>query len=75
MPRVFLLGAVALGLRATGTAPWLQRTAVVIMVLSIVGSATVVSGALFPFLALSTLGFELWVGALAVHWLRDGRRG
>jgi hypothetical protein len=73
LPRVFFLGALALGLRAAGKAVWLQRTAVVIIVLSLVGSATVVSGALFPFLALSTLGYELWVGALAWHWLRDGR--
>ena len=32
---------------------------------------TVVSGALFPLLALGTLGFELWLGALAIHWLRE----
>jgi hypothetical protein len=74
LPRLFFVGALALGLRAAGTAPWLQRTAVVILVLSLVGSATVVTGALFPVLALSTLGYELWVGALAFHWLRD-RRG
>jgi hypothetical protein len=46
------------------------RTAVVVLVLSLAGSATLVSGALFPLLALSTLGYELWVGALAWHWLR-----
>jgi len=40
-------------------------------VLSAVGTATVVTGAMFPLLALGTLGFELWVGALAVHWLRE----
>jgi hypothetical protein len=43
----------------------------VILVLSVVGSATVLAEALFPVLALSTLGFELWVGALAIHWLRN----
>jgi hypothetical protein len=74
LPRVFLVGALALGLRATGRSPWLQRTAVVIIVVSLVGSATLVSGALFPLLALSTLAYELWVGALAIHWLRDNRR-
>jgi hypothetical protein len=74
LPRVFFLGALALGLRAAGKAPWLQRTAVVIMVVSLVGSATVVTDAVFPLLALGTLGYELWVGALAVHWLRDSRR-
>ncbi|MDG6107363.1 hypothetical protein Daura_50135 [Dactylosporangium aurantiacum] len=71
--RVFFIGAIALGLRATGTAPWLVRSAGVLILLSLFGSATVVSGAMFPLLALSTLGYELWVGALAWHWLRDGR--
>jgi hypothetical protein len=33
-------------------------------------SATLLTGALFPVLALSTLGYELWVAALAWHWLR-----
>jgi len=68
--RVFFVGSIALALRATGRAPWLVRTAVVVLVLSLAGSATLVSGALFPLLALSTLGYELWVGALAWHWLR-----
>ena len=73
LPRLFLVGALLLGLRAAGTAPWLQRTAVVILVLSLVGTATVLTGALFPVLALSTLGYELWIGALAWHWLRERR--
>ena len=42
-----------------------------IMVLSLAGSATLLSGALFPLLAVSTLAYEVWVGALAWHWLRD----
>src|SRR3954454_14650056 len=70
LPRLFFVGAIALGLRATGSAPWLQRTEVVVLAVSLVGSATVVAGALFPLLALGTLGYELWVGALAIHWLR-----
>jgi hypothetical protein len=74
LPRLFLVGALVLGLRATGTAPWLQRAGVVILVLSMVGSATLLAGALFPLLALSTLAYELWIGALAWHWLRDDRR-
>ena len=53
-----------------GTAPRLQRLGLVLVPLSLVGSATLISGALFPFLALSTLGYELWVGAVAWHWLR-----
>jgi hypothetical protein len=75
LPRIFFVGALALGLRAAGTGPWLQRTALVIVVVSLAGSATLVSGALFPLLALSTLGYELWVGILAWHWLREARRG
>lgn len=71
LPRLLFVGAIALGLRSSGTAPWLQRTAVVVLVLGLVGSATVVTGAVFPVLALGTLAYELWVGALAVHWLRD----
>jgi hypothetical protein len=27
----------------------------------------------FPVLALSTIGYELWVGAVAWHWLRSSR--
>jgi hypothetical protein len=75
LPRLFFVGAIALGLRATGSAPWLQRTAVVVLVLSLAGSATLVAGAVFPVLALGTLGFELWVGALAIHWLRERNVG
>ncbi|MBO9521145.1 MAG: hypothetical protein J7518_06360 [Nocardioidaceae bacterium] len=71
LPRVFFLGALVLGLRATGSSPWLRKTGVVLIVLSVVGSATLVSGALFPLLALSSLGYELWVGALAWTWLRS----
>ena len=42
------------------------------LAVSLVGSATLVTGALFPVLALSTLAYELWIGALAWHWLREG---
>jgi hypothetical protein len=70
--RVFFLGALVLGLRATDSSLWLRRTGVVVIVLSVAGSATLVTGAMFPLLALSTLGYELWVGALAWTWLRRG---
>lgn len=73
LPRVFFLGALALGLRAAGRAPWMQRIAVVLIAVSLAGSATLVVDAAFPLLALSTLGYELWVGALAGHWLRRDR--
>ncbi|MCK9930329.1 hypothetical protein MXD62_24730 [Frankia sp. Mgl5] len=73
LPRVFFVGAILLGLGAEGVAPWLRRTGVALLPVSLVGSATLLVGDLFPLLALSTLGFELWLGALAWHWLRQGR--
>jgi hypothetical protein len=73
LPRLFFVGAIVLGLRMTGSAPWLQRTGAVLLPLSLVGSATLLVGGLFPLLALSTLGYELWVGALAWHWLRSSQ--
>jgi hypothetical protein len=74
LPRVFFMGAVLLGLRASGSSPWLQRTGVVVLAVSVIGSATLLHGGLFPVLAVSTLGYELWVGALAWHWLRRSPR-
>ena len=59
-----------MGLRLSGTAPRLQRLGLVLLPLSVVGSATLVSGALFPVLALGSLGYELWVLAVAWTWLR-----
>ena len=73
MPRLFFIGAIVLGLRMLGTAPWLQRIGIVLLPLSLAGTATLVAGAFFPLLALSTLGYELWVGAVAWHWLRSSR--
>jgi hypothetical protein len=70
LPRVFFVGAIVIGLRRSGTAPWLSRLGLLILPLSLVGSATLVIGDLFPLLALSTLAYELWVGAVAWHWLR-----
>jgi hypothetical protein len=72
LPRGFLLLALVLGLRLTGGSRWLQRTGLAIVAVSLVGSATLVAAALFPVLALSTLAYEIWIGALAWHWLRDG---
>ena len=73
-PRVFFLLALVLGLRLAGDSRWLQRTGLAIAALSLVGTGTLLAGALFPALALSTLAYEIWVGALAWHWLREGRR-
>ena len=71
LPRLFLVGAVVLGLRAAGGPALLVRSGVVVLVLSAAGSGVLVAGALFPVLALSTLLFELWIGAVAWHWLRS----
>ncbi len=73
MPRLFFIGAIVLGLRMLGTAPWLQRTGIVLLPITLLGTATLVAGAFFPLLALSTLGYELWIGAVALHWLRTSR--
>ncbi len=75
LPRLFFVAAIVLGLRRAGAAPWLQRTGVVLLPLSLIGSATLVANGLFPLLALSTLGFEIWVGAVAWHWLRTRPAG
>jgi hypothetical protein len=73
LPRLFFIGAIVLAMRVSGSSPWLQRIGFVLLPVSLVGSATLLSGALFPVLALSTLGYELWVGAVAWQWLRDSR--
>ena len=70
LPRIFLVLAIVLALRMVGEATWLQRTGTAIAVVSLVGTATLVSGSVFPLLALSSLAYELWIGALAWHWLR-----
>jgi hypothetical protein len=72
-PRLFFVGALVLALRLAGTSPWLQRTGVVLLPVSLLGSAVLLTDALFPLLALSTLAYELWVGAVAWHWLRSER--
>ncbi|MGO4258565.1 hypothetical protein [Marmoricola sp. RAF53] len=71
--RIFFVGAVVLGLRATGGTPWLVRTGVALLPLSLIGTATTLTAAAFPVLALGTLGYELWVAAVAWHWLRTSR--
>ena len=73
LPRLFFIGAIVLGLRMLGTSPWLQRTGLVLLPITLLGTATLVAGAFFPLLALSTLGYEVWVGAVALHWLRSSR--
>lgn len=71
LPRLFLMGCIIIALRTAGRNPWLVRVGVVIMALGLVGSATTVFGALFPVLALGSLAFEIWLGAVAWRWLRE----
>ncbi|MBA2955843.1 hypothetical protein GON03_16025 [Nocardioides sp. MAH-18] len=71
LPRIFFVLAIAYALRITGGSRWMQRIAVVIAVLSGIGTATSVTAVAFPALALGSLGYELWIGALAIIWLRD----
>jgi hypothetical protein len=71
LPRIFFVGAIVLALRIAGSAPKLQKVGLAIIPLSLLGSATTVVGAAFPVLGLSSLVFELWVGFLAWHWLRN----
>jgi hypothetical protein len=70
LPRIFFVLAIVLALRLVGDSRWLQRTGAAIAVVSVLGTATTVSGVFFPALALSSLAYELWIGALAWHWLR-----
>lgn len=74
LPRLFFVGAIVVCLYRTGSVPWLRRIGVALLPLGLVGSATLVCAGLFPVLALSTLGYELWIGALAWHWLRTTDR-
>jgi hypothetical protein len=63
--------AIVYALRMTGRSRWMQRIGIVIVVLSAIGTATSVTAVVFPALALGSLGYELWVGALAIVWLRE----
>lgn len=72
LPRIFLVLAIVLALRLTAGSRWMQRIGIGIAMVSAVGTATSLTAAVFPALALGTLGYELWIGALAIIWLRDG---
>jgi len=53
------------GLRVTG---W---SGIAVAILSLVGTTTLVFGAAFPILALSTLLFDVWLFAFCLLWLRS----
>lgn len=72
LARLFFIAAIALGLRP-GEAPWVRRIGIVLLPVSALGSATLLTGAAFPVLALSTLATDLWIGAVAVRWMRSAR--
>jgi hypothetical protein len=69
-PRLFFVGAMVVALRLAGSARWLQLVGLVLLPTSLLGSTTLLTDTFFPVLALSTLAYELWVGAVAWHWLR-----
>ena len=71
LPRIFFVLAIVAALRMTGGSRWMQRTGLAIVVFSLIGTATSVTALAFPALALGSLGYELWVCALAIIWLRD----
>ena len=73
LPRIFFVLAIVLALRLTGGSRWMQRVGVGVVVLSAVGTATSLTAVAFPALALGSLGYEIWVGALAWQWLREDR--
>jgi len=73
LPRLFLIAAIVAGMRRAGETPWLRRIGIVLLPASLFGSATLLTGAVFPLLALGTLATELWIGAVAVRWMRAPR--
>lgn len=74
LPRTVLLVAGSAVLLQSGIVPrWLGWAGLTVGGLSLVGTATLATGALFPVLALSTLLFELWLIALCVVLLRSQR--
>jgi len=74
-PRAVLLGAVSVVLLEGRIAPrWIGWTGLALGVISLVSTGTLLAPALFPFLAVGTLLFLLWVLALTVALLRSGTR-
>jgi hypothetical protein len=50
---------------------WIGWTGLALGVISLVSTGTLLTPALFPFLALGTLLFVLWIAALTVALLRN----
>lgn len=73
-PRAVLLGATWLILLGRRLAPrWVGWSGLALGVVSLLSTGTLVVAALFPFLALGTLLFEVWILALSGALLRGTR--
>jgi hypothetical protein len=73
-PRAVLLGATSAVLLEGRIVPrWIGWTSLALGLISLVSTGTLVAPALFPFLALGTLLFVVWVAALTIALLRSTR--
>jgi hypothetical protein len=73
-PRAVLLGATSLVLLDSRLSPrWIGWLGLVLAPLSLISTATLVIGELFPFLAIGTLIFAIWVLALSCSLLWSTR--
>jgi hypothetical protein len=72
LPRAVLLAATGCVVLERHNGPrWLGWSGIGLAVLSLVGSATLVTPLMFPVLAVSTLLFDLWLWVVCSMWLRD----
>jgi hypothetical protein len=71
-PRAVLLGATSVVLLEGRIVPrWICWTGLALAVISLASTGTLLTPALFPYLALGTLLFVLWIAALTVALLRN----
>ncbi|MGV9710098.1 hypothetical protein ACWDTI_05490 [Gordonia sp. NPDC003424] len=68
LPRAAFVATIVVGLWRARSPRWLVWTGAAIIVPTLIGSATLVSASVFGILAVSTLCFDLWIGAVAWHW-------
>jgi len=75
-PQAVVLGGTAAILMSRQLVPsWIAWFGVAVGVLGLIGSGTLVSVDLFPFAALSTLLFRVWLLALSIALVRSTRLG
>ena len=73
-PRAVLLGATSVVILESRIAPrWIGWAGLVLGLISLVSTGTLIAPGLFPFLALGTLMFVVWVVILSVALLRSTR--